>query len=138
MTYEALLTQVKIACRILSDSYDDELTDLINSAFYDLEISGVANTEGVPYVVETADNLVVTAVKTYVKLNFGDLLSDNQWDRLKASYDEQKAQLKMRNHSDAGIEPGPGPGPTPVDTYVRKDEMFSISDEEIDQYWSEA
>ncbi len=138
MTYEALLTQVKIACRILSDSFDDELTDLINSAFYDLEISGVANTEGVPYVVETADNLVVTAVKTYVKLHFGDLLSDNQWDRLKASYDEQKAQLKMRNHSDAGIEPGPGPGPTPVDTYVRKDEMFSISDEEIDQYWSEA
>ena len=138
MTYEALLTQVKIACRILSDSFDDELTDLINSAFYDLEISGVANTEGVPYVVETADNLVVTAVKTYVKLNFGDLLSDNQWDRLKASYDEQKAQLKMRNNSDAGIEPGPGPGPTPIDTYVRKDEMFSISDEEIDQYWSEA
>ena len=138
MTYEALLTQVKIACRILSDSFDDELTDLINSAFYDLEISGVANTEGVPYVVETADNLVVTAVETYVKLHFGDLLSDNQWDRLKASYDEQKAQLKMRNHSDANIEPGPGPGPTPVDTYVRKDEMFSISDEEIDQYWSEA
>lgn len=137
MTYEALLTQVKIACRILSDSFDDELTDLINSAFYDLELSGVANTEGVPYTVETADNLVVTAVKTYVKLHFGDLLSDNQWDRLKASYDEQKAQLKMRNHSDAGIEPGPGPGPTPVDTYVRKDEMFSISDEEIDQYWSE-
>lgn len=138
MTQEQLLAQVKIACRVLSDTTDDELNELISSAFYDLEISGVADTEGNPYYVETADDLVVTAVKTYVKIHFGDLITDSQWDRLKASYDEQKAQLKMRNHSDSSLEPGPGPGPTPADTYVRKDEMFTITNEEIDEYWENA
>lgn len=138
MTTELLLEQVKLACRIFNDSFDSELTDLISAAFYDLEISGVANTEGIPYSVETVDQLVATAVKTYCKLHFGDLLTDFQWQKLKESYDEQKAQLKMRNHSDAGLEPGPGPEPVPVGTYVRSDEMFSISDEDIDEAWNNA
>lgn len=138
MTLSQILAQVKIACRILNDSFDDELTDLIYSAYYDLEISGIANVNGIPYVAETTDSLVLTAIKTYCKLHFGDLLTDAQWTRLKDSYDEQKAQLKMRNHSDAGIEPGPGPGPTPVGEYVKSDEMFTISDEEIDEAWNES
>lgn len=137
MTYESILSSVKIACRVFSNSVDDELKELIDAAFYDLEISGVANTEDEPYTAETADQLVVTAVKTYVKLHFGDLVSDNEWDRLKKSYDEQKAQLKMRRHSDAAIEPGPEPGPVPVGAYVKRDEMLTISNEDIDHYWDE-
>lgn len=101
MTNEALLQAVRFACRVTTTTLDDELNELITSAFYDLEISGVADANGAPYQVSTADQLVVTAVKTYVKLNLGDLISDtNYWDKLKASYDEQKAQLKMRTHSD--------------------------------------
>lgn len=138
MTYESILSSVKIACRVFSDSVDDELKELIDAAFYDLEISGIANAEDEPYTAETADQLVVTAVKTYVKLHFGDLVSDNEWTRLKKSYDEQKAQLKMRRHSDSAIEPGPEPGPVPVGTYVRRDEMLTLSAEDIDQYWEEA
>jgi hypothetical protein len=138
MTFEAILASVKIACRVSSTTTDSELTELINSAFYDLEISGVADDTDTPYTPETADGLVLTAVKTYVKLHFGDLLSDHEWTRLKASYDEQKAQLKMRRHSAPGIEPGPGPGPTPTDVYVKRVEMIPITDEELEEYWAEA
>jgi hypothetical protein len=84
----------------MDDALDDEITELVNAGFYDLEISGVADENGDPYTAETADQLVITAIKTYVKLNLGDLISDtNYWAKLKFSYDEQKAQLKMRTHS---------------------------------------
>lgn len=100
MTMESLLLSVRFACRIMDDALDGEIIELINAGFYDLEISGVADVNGDPYTAETADQLVVTAIKTYVKLNLGDLISDtNYWAKLKSSYDEQKAQLKMRTHS---------------------------------------
>lgn len=101
MTQAQLLLACKLACRVSTDSLDSEFTELINSAYGDLEISGIADTEGNPYTVETSDQLVVTAVKTYVKLHLGDLLDMNAYDRLSASYWEQKAQLKMRTHSDS-------------------------------------
>ena len=40
----------------------------------------------------TGDPLVLRAVITYCKLNFGQ---PDDYDRLKKSYDEQKAQLSM-------------------------------------------
>ena len=100
MTMESLLLSVRLACRIMDDALDAEIRELINAGFYDLEISGVADVNGDPYTAETADQLVTTAIKTYVNLNTGDLISDtNYWAKLKSSYDEQKAQLKMRTHS---------------------------------------
>lgn len=84
-----MLDKVKKALRI-SDKvtiYDDELNDLISAALIDLSTVGVTAA-----VKETSDALVQRAVITYCRLNFGD--PDN-YDRLKASYDEQKAQLKM-------------------------------------------
>lgn len=100
MTKESLISSVRFSCRIMDNTLDGEIEELINAGFYDLEISGVADANGDPYTVETADQLVVTAIKTYVKLNLGDLISDiNYWAKLKASYDEQKSQLKMRTHS---------------------------------------
>lgn len=84
-----MLDKVKKALRI-SDKvtiYDDELNDLISAALLDLSTVGVTAA-----VKETSDALVQRAVITYCRLNFGD--PDN-YDRLKASYDEQKAQLKM-------------------------------------------
>lgn len=100
MTMESLLLSVRLACRIMDDTLDAEIRELISAGFYDLEISGVADVNGDPYTAETADQLVTTAIKNYVKLNTGDLISDtNYWAKLKSSYDEQKAQLKMRTHS---------------------------------------
>lgn len=82
-----ILDKVKVALRITTDDFDDELTDLINSGKKDLGIAGVD--------VPVDDELVETALKTYCKLHFGDINGAEMTDRLKASYDEQKAQLSM-------------------------------------------
>ena len=72
-----------MALRISTDAYDEELTDLIAAARVDLGIAGVE-------VPDTLDEIVTRAIITYCKMSFG--LPDD-YDRLKRSYDEQKAQL---------------------------------------------
>ena len=79
----ALLLKVKTALRITTDAFDDELTDLIEAAKLDLQIAGVT-------IPAELDAIVKRAIVTYCKMNFG--LPDD-YDRLKRSYDEQKAQL---------------------------------------------
>ena len=83
----ALLNDVKMALRVTTNAYDDELTDLIESAKLDLGIAGVV-------LPTTLDAVCERAIITYCKLMFLGL-SENEYDRLKASYDEQKAQLSM-------------------------------------------
>lgn len=80
-----IIERVKMALRIKGDAYDDELEELIESALLDLGIAGVEN-------IDESFILIRTAIVTYCKLHFGT--PDNA-DRLKASYDEQKAQLSM-------------------------------------------
>ena len=75
--------KVKLALRIVTSAYDDEIDSLIDAAFLDLGISGVV-------VPEDMNNLVLRAVITYCRVHFG---TPDDYDRLKASYDEQKAQL---------------------------------------------
>ena len=82
-----MLDLVKMALRITTDAYDDELATLIQAAFLDLGLAGVD-----PFTETTADDLVKLAVMTYCKLNFG--LPDDA-DRLKDAYDLQKAALSM-------------------------------------------
>ena len=77
--------KVKLALRIVTTAYDDEIDLLIAAAKIDLGIAGV-----VP--PEELDEVVQLAVITYCRLHFG---SPDEYDRLKASYDEQKAQLSM-------------------------------------------
>lgn len=78
-----MLEKVKLALRIVTDKYDSELNDLIDAAKLDLGIAGVT-------VPGTLDALVSKAIITYCKMSFG---LPEDWDRLKRSYDEQKAQL---------------------------------------------
>lgn len=78
-----MLEKVKMALRITTTAYDAELTDLIESAKLDMSIAGVV-------LPPTIDALVTRAVITYCKMSFG---IPEDYDRLKASYDEQKAQL---------------------------------------------
>lgn len=80
-----MLTKVKLALRITTDAFDSELNDLIEAAKIDLGIAGVN-------VPEEIDAIVSTAITTYCKIHFGE---PDEYDRLKASYDEQKAQLSM-------------------------------------------
>lgn len=82
-----LLDKVKLALPISTDAYDDEINDLISAAKLDLGVAGVVPTQ-------EGNALVERAIITYCKLNFGDA-TDGEYDRLKASYDEQKAQLSM-------------------------------------------
>lgn len=80
-----MLSAVKLALRISTDAYDDEIQALIQAAYADLGIVGIdAN-------ALEQDPLVVQAVKTYVRMSFG---SPSDYDRLKRSYDEQKAQMQ--------------------------------------------
>ena len=79
-----MLDKVKLALRIVTNSFDNELTDLINAACGDLGVVGVTVTSS------TTDPLLTRAIITYCKMQFGE---PDEYDRLKASYDEQKAQL---------------------------------------------
>ena len=82
-----MLEKVKLALRVATNAYDSELTALINAAQSDLQIAGVV-------LPSPLDEVVEQAIKTYCKIHFLDL-SDGEFNRLKASYDEQKAQLGM-------------------------------------------
>ena len=79
----ALIDKTKMALRITTSYYDEEIADLIESAKQDLGVAGVE-------LPSTLDELCQRAIITYVKMSFG-LPEDS--DRLKRSYDEQKAQL---------------------------------------------
>lgn len=80
-----MLAKVKLALRITTNAYDTDIQDLIDAAKLDLGIAGV-------HLPATLDAICERAIITYCKLHFLGL-SENEWDRLKASYDEQKAQL---------------------------------------------
>lgn len=86
MTDAQLLASVKMAIPISTNAYDSEITELIASAKLDLEAAGVR-------LPATIDSIVLTAIKTYCKMHFG---APANYEHLKASYDEQKAQLSMR------------------------------------------
>lgn len=77
------LAKVKSALRISTTALDDELTDLMAAAQTDLGIAGVE-------LPDELDAICGRAVITYCKMHFG--LPEDA-DRLKESYDEQKAQL---------------------------------------------
>lgn len=82
-----MLARVKLALRVTTNAFDDEIMGLITAALMDLGIVGIdpsSLTSG------TTDELIITAVITYVKLHFGEPADP---ERLKRSYDEQKAQL---------------------------------------------
>lgn len=86
----ALIDDVKISLRVTTNAYDSEINDLIDSAKKDLQIAGIMES----VTVSTADmnKAVVTAIKTYCKMNFGN---PQNYENLKKSYDEQKAQMSM-------------------------------------------
>ena len=80
-----MLDLVKMALRISGDSYDSQLNMLIEAAAKDLKLAtGVLE--------DTNDALIQQAVCTYCLLNTG---VPDDYDRIKRSYDEQKAQLSM-------------------------------------------
>ncbi len=88
-----ILEKVKLSLRMVTDDFDEEISDLISSAEYDLGCAGIT--------YEDMDELILRAIITYCRMNFGN--PDN-YDRLKKSYDEQKAQMSMRTGYTQWIE----------------------------------
>ena len=79
----ALIDNCKMALRVTTTSYDTEIQSYIEAAILDLGIAGVE-------IPATDNALVNKAVLTYVRMSFG---APSNYDKLKESYDEQKAQL---------------------------------------------
>lgn len=89
----SLLDKVRITCRVTTVGYEQELTGLINAAFADL---GITDIDASKLTEQGIDPLIERAVLTFCKMNFGyATLDGDRYDRLKASYDEQKSQLLM-------------------------------------------
>lgn len=75
------------AYRTTHDTYDDEITLNIDAAINDLGIAGIEH-------VAVNDSLILRAITTYCAMHRVTVEPDT-YDRLKRSYDEQKAQLQM-------------------------------------------
>jgi len=83
MATAAEIAAAKMARRIKTDAYDQQISDLLDAAALDLGVAGV--------VIPAEQGLLVQTAKiTYFLMHFGEPAN---YDRLKASYDEQKAQL---------------------------------------------
>lgn len=83
MATEKLIAKAKLAARVTTMAFDEQISDLLDAAMLDLGVAGVV-------VPEEWDALVSQAAITYFLMHFGE---PDDYDRLKASYDEQKAQL---------------------------------------------
>ena len=89
----ALLDKVRTACRVATTTFDTELTDLISAGFADI---GITDVRAELLTESNLLPLVQRAIITYCKMNFGYAqMAEDQYRRLKDSYDEQKAQLLM-------------------------------------------
>ena len=94
MTAETMLAAAKMALRITTTAFDTEIENLLNAALLDLGVAGVI----VPAEINA---LVQQACITYVRMNFGQ---PDDYDRVKRSYDEQKAQLSTcTGYTDWGL-----------------------------------
>lgn len=81
-----MLAKIKKSLRITNTAFDDEVQDLIDAGIGDLRLVGIT-------VINETDPLIIRAVTTYVKANFG-------WDnpdakRLQESYEMLKNHLSM-------------------------------------------
>lgn len=83
MATTSLISKAKLAARITTEAFDEQISDLLDTAMLDMGVAGVE-------VPESADLLISQAAITYFLMHFGQ---PDEYDRLKKSYDEQKAQL---------------------------------------------
>jgi len=91
-----MLAETRKALQITTTSFDDDILRLIKAGLRDVKTVGC----DFPVIVGTSDvtipdEMVAQAIITYVRCNFG---SPDNYDKLKASYDEQKAQLRENSN----------------------------------------
>lgn len=86
-----MLSAARMSLKITTTAYDAEIERLIDAAFNDLRISGIFVGLKPSGGWTDSDPLLTMAVLTYCRMRFG---SPEDYDNLKAAYDEQKAQLQ--------------------------------------------
>ena len=88
-----MLERVKLALVISANDFDSEINSYINAACKDLGLAGV---EGLTVTTSSDDDLVITAIISYVGFRYemmkGSLEKSNAFKR---AYDEQKASMGM-------------------------------------------
>ena len=72
-----------------SNALDNEITDLINAARADLVLGGVLESKA----EDESDPLILQAISTYVKAEFG--LDNDDSEKYRASYKEQRNGLTL-------------------------------------------
>lgn len=80
-----LITKARAWLRITSEAYDDEIGQTIEACRHDLQNSGVV-------VWDTTDDLILQAVKLYLKAQFG--FNDGE-DKFSRAYEFLKAGLSL-------------------------------------------
>lgn len=88
----AIFDEVKVALRRNNTTaFDTDIQGLIDAALLDLSIAGVTVNNAAPSW-SNYDPLVLQAIKTYCKANFGET---DEYINLRDSYETQKAQLMV-------------------------------------------
>ena len=98
------LASVRHSVRLSSTVHDGELTDLINAARADLVLGGVLEVKA----QDETDPLILRAVATYVKAEFG--LDNEDSEKYRASYKDQRNGLTLSDAYIAAEEPEPEEG----------------------------
>ena len=108
-----MLKECRDALRLTTTAYDGELCLLMDAGARDLTLAGVtlpgtvsfaATQSGMSDSSTLTDALVMRAIFTYVRANFG---SPDDADRMRESYDIQKVQLMHANsYTDYGETDG--------------------------------
>lgn len=85
MTQEDILRKVRLALRVTTTAFDEQILDLIEAALLDLKMAGIEGEN-----VASIDAATLVAVTTYCQMHFG---ARDDYDQLAASYATQKGQL---------------------------------------------
>lgn len=76
------LEKARLALRITTHAFDDEIKDIIMAGWQEIKTRGVIMNEN--------DPMIIRAIMTYVRMHFGD--PENP-ERLRESYETQLGQL---------------------------------------------
>lgn len=97
---DSYLASVRLSVRNTSTAFDSEITDLINAARADLVLGGVNEDKA----NDESDPLILRAVQTYVKAEFG--LDNPDADKYRAAYKELRNGLTLSDSYIKSAEEG--------------------------------
>lgn len=93
---ETVLTEVKMALRIKSSTFDAaEITPLINACLVDLELAGIKK-------LDITDDAIKRAIVLYCKANFGNVEDAERFDNNYQAFKKNLALSTLYNVAEEG------------------------------------